>query len=118
MIGNNKNTTTRLRHRLTLQQEVKTIDGAGGYVRTWQNIADLWAEISSINGKSIYGREKLYAGQIQSEISHKITIRYRNGISTEMRLLFENRAFNIRAVLNIQENNDILELMVEEGVAS
>lgn len=52
MSAGKKNTATLLRHRLTLQQEVKTADGAGGYVRTWQNIADLWAEIISVNLKS------------------------------------------------------------------
>lgn len=114
MIGNKKNMATRLRHRLTLQQEIKTADGAGGYVRSWQNVADLWAEIDSANGKS-YGHEKLYAGQVQAEISHKVMIRYRSGISTAMRLLFGNRVFNIRSIRNVQENNDVLELLVEEG---
>ncbi len=118
MIGNSKNTTTRLRHRLTLQQEIQTADGAGGYTRTWQDIADLWAEINPANAKSLYGRERLYAGQLQSEISHKVTIRYRSGITTAMRLLFGNRAFNIRAISNIQESNETIELLVEEGVAA
>lgn len=117
MINSKKTTATRLRHRLTLQQEIKTADGAGGYIRSWQNIADLWAEIASVGNKSVYGREKLYAGQLQAEISHKVTIRYRSGISTSMRLLFENRIFNIRAISDIKENNEVLELLVEEGVA-
>jgi SPP1 family predicted phage head-tail adaptor len=115
-MSDKKNTVTRLRHRLTLQQEVKTDDGAGGYVRTWQNVADLWAEISSVNLKS-YGNEIFHFGKIQSEISHKVIIRYRNTISTNMRLLFGNRVFNIRSILNKDENNEILELLVEEGVA-
>lgn len=117
MIGK-KNTTTRLRHRLTLQQEVKTPDGAGGYTRAWQNIADLWAEISPISTRVIYGSEKLFAGQMQASLSHKVTIRYRSGLSTAMRLLFDNRIFNIRAIYNVQENKDVIELLVEEGVAS
>ncbi len=117
MIGK-KNTSTKLRHRLTLQEEVKTPDGAGGYIRSWQNVADLWAEISPISTKVIYGSEKLFAGQMQASLSHKITIRYRSGLSTAMRLLFENRLFNIRTISNTQENKDIIELLVEEGVAT
>ncbi len=114
----NKNTTSRLRHRLTLQQRVETPDGAGGFSSGWQDVADLWAEISPVNAKSIYGFEKLFAGKIQSEISHKIIIRYRSGISTSMRLLFDNRAFNIRAIKNPDERNETLELLVDEGVAT
>jgi len=113
-----KNTTSLLRHRLTLQQATQTPDGAGGFEITWSDIIDLWGEISAANLKSFYGFEKLFAGKLQSEISHKITIRYRNGISTSMRLLFDNRAFNIRAINNINENNEILELLVDEGVAT
>ncbi len=113
-----KNAATILRHRLTLQQEVQTEDGAGGYVRSWNNLGDIWAEITSVSNRSIYGQEKLYAEQLQSEITHKITIRFRSLISTDMRLLFESRIFNIRSIRNINENNEILELLVEEGVAS
>lgn len=112
-----KNTASSLRHRVTLQQEVQTADGAGGYVRSWEDVADLWADISSINLRS-YGQEKFFAGKIQAEITHKITIRYREGITAAMRLLFGSSIFNIRSVFNRYENNEILELLVEEGVAS
>ncbi len=118
MNDSRKNATTRLRHRLTLQQEVKTADGAGGYSRSWTNIADLWAEISPISNRVIYGEEKLYAGHIEARISHKITIRYRSGLSTAMRLLFESRVFNIRAISFVNEDKDLVELLVEEGVAA
>ncbi len=80
--------------------------------------SDLVSSYGPANAKSLYGIEKLFAGKIQAEISHKITIRYRSGISTSMRLLFDNRAFNIRAINNIHENNEILELLVDEGVAN
>lgn len=118
MTFSNKNTASRLRHLLTLQQEVKVADGAGGYTRSWQNIADIWAEISQLSSRVIYGEEKLFAGHIQASVSHKITIRYRNGLSTAMRLLFENRVFNIRAVSFAKENDELVELLVEEGVAT
>lgn len=117
MSGGKKNTVSKLRHRLTLQEEVRSLDGAGGYSSSWQNIADLWAEITSISSKSIYGKEKLFAGKLQSEISHKVLIRYRSPVSTDMRLVFAGRIFNIRAIMNIDEHNEILELLVEEGVA-
>lgn len=112
-----KNTASSLRHRVTLQQEIQTADGAGGYVRSWQDVADLWAEINSITAKS-YGQERFFAGKIQAEITHKITIRYRAGVTADMRLLFGSSIFNIRSVLNKDENNETLELLVEEGVAT
>jgi SPP1 family predicted phage head-tail adaptor len=118
MTGGGKNTASRLRHRLILQQEIKAADGAGGCTRSWQNVADLWAEISPLKYRAGIGSERLVAGQIQSEISYKVTLRYRAVISTSMRLLFGNRAFNIRSVRNLNEDKEILELLVDEGVAN
>lgn len=112
MIWGKKNTTSRLRQRLTLQEEVHAADGAGGYVRSWQNVADLWAEIQTISG-----REHLRAGQLQSEVSHRVIMRYRSGVMAGMRLLYDSRAFNIRYVINVEERKEQLEMLVEEGVA-
>jgi len=123
MIGTKKNTSSRLRHRLTLQSEIQVADGAGGYSKTWQNAADLWAEIipiTSMSSKlaSAAGKEVPFAGQIQAEISHRVLLRYRDNVTPAMRFLFENRAFNIRHVANIDERDEVLELLVQEGVAS
>lgn len=105
-----KATSSRLRHRLMLQEEVMTPDEGGGYIRSWDDVANIWAEIVPLNG-----RERLFAGKLQAEVTHRVTIRYTNNISTSNRLIFESRVFNIRAVMNSMEIKDVLELLVEEG---
>jgi len=112
MMCRRKNTISRLKHRLTLQQEIRTPDDVGGYVRSWKDIADLWAEIMPV-----MGNERIVGNKIQSEITHKILLRYRDGISSDMRLIFEKRAFNIRSVINVSEDRDVIELLVIEGMA-
>lgn len=111
MIGR-KPTSSRLRQRLTLQKEIQTADGAGGYTRSWQDVADLWAEIIPLRGK-----EEFFAARLQSEVTHRILIRYRHGIDAGQRLTFESRAFHIRHIADAGTGSDILELLVEEGVA-
>lgn len=117
-----KSTSSRLRHLLTLQQEVQTPDGGGGYTRGWQDVASLWAEIIPLtdtqNSSHGSGREVLFAGQVQAEISHRIRLRYRDGVTARMRLVFENRAFNIRAVADTSENRDTMDVLAQEGAAS
>ena len=116
-----RTTSSRLRHRLTLQQEVQTPDGAGGYVRTWEDMAELWAEIISLTGditRRGIGNESTVAGQLQSEKSHRILLRYRAGVTAGMRMRFETRAFNIVYVSNRDEANEVLELLVNEGSAA
>jgi SPP1 family predicted phage head-tail adaptor len=97
-------------------------DGAGGYSRSWQNVAELWAEVEPLTGadariSSLGGKEILQGGQLQSEVTHRVLIRYRAGVSAAQRLLFDNRAFNIRFVVNNGERQDTLMLLVQEGVA-
>ena len=45
-------------------------------------------------------------------------MRYRSGVTPAMRLVFDERIFNIRTIHNIDEKNDMLELLVEEGVGN
>ncbi len=107
------NTSSKLRQRLTLQQEMRTSDEAGGYTRSWIDIADLWAEIIPMRGS-----EKVFGNQVQAAVTHKIKLRYREDVKPEMRLQYDNRVFNIRHVINISEMNEVLEVLAEEGVAA
>lgn len=103
----------KLRHRVTLQELVKTDDGYGGIVETWQDVATVWAAI-----KPLRGNERYTAQQVQSELSHKITIRYQAGIKPQMKLLYKGRTFEIESVIDIEERHQWLELLCSEVVAN
>lgn len=103
----------KLRRRVTLQELVKTDDGYGGTIETWQDITTIWAAIEPLRGN-----ERYTAQQVQSELSHKVTIRYRTGIKPQMRLLYKDRIFEIEAVLDVEERHQWLELLCSEVVAS
>lgn len=102
-----------LRHRLELQAEVQTSDGQGGYVRTWQTSATVWGSV-----EPLVGRERWAAQQVQSPATHKIRLRYRDGVTTTVRIKFGTRTFNVREVLNLEERKVILELMAEENTGA
>lgn len=112
MIMRRKNTTSRLRHKMSLQEEIRTADGAGGFVRSWKTLTEIWAEIRTLSG-----RESFFADKLESAVSHKILVRYREGVAAGQRLVHESRVFNIRYVANLHSDNEVLELLVEEGVA-
>lgn len=103
----------KLRHRVTLQELVKTDDGYGGIVETWQDVATVWAAIEPLRGN-----ERYTAQQVQSELTHKVTIRYRAGIKPQMRILYGNRVFDIEAVIDVDERHRWLELLCSEVVAN
>ncbi len=103
-----RTTASRLRQKLTLQSEIQTADGAGGYTRSWEEVAELWAEIIPISG-----REKLFAMQLESSVTHRVLIRWRSGVNSGQRLINDSLTLNIIYVSSIQ-NGELLELMVED----
>lgn len=104
----------RLRHRVQLQAPNETSDEAGGSSISWENVATLWAEITPLQA----GRyERVFAEQLGERLTHRITLRYRADINSTQRILFGERLFNIRSVVNVGEAGVIAEILAEEGVA-
>lgn len=103
-----------LRKQITIQAETPTGDGAGGYALAWMNIASAWADITPLSGNEVFTAQHL-----EGHATHRVTMRYRSdiAITTDMRIIYNSRVFNIRSVLNIDERNQWTEMLVEEGGA-
>lgn len=101
----------KLRHRVTLQEYVTARDSFGAEIPTWVDVATVWASVSPISGKEYFA-----AHQINAEVSTKITMRFRPGITPKMRVLFNNRCFEILSVLSFEERGIELALMCKERV--
>lgn len=103
----------RLRHRITFQQEPsRTDDEIGGYVPEWSDVCAVYASVDPLRGK-----EALAAAQVQADTMHKITIRWRSGLTAAMRIKFGTRYFNIRELRVVREVHHIIEIIADEGVA-
>ena len=104
----------RLRHRVTIQQPVQAQDPVTGeLVQTWTDFAaDIAAAIEPLST-----REFAAAQQIQSEIVARIVIRYRTGITAEMRVIHNGTVYNIAGVLADKDSGrEYLTLPVSTGV--
>lgn len=94
----------KLNKRITFQlQDLDSED------EDWKDIATTWANINPISGKEYYSAET-----INSDLTHKIRLRYRRGITPDMRILYNGRIFYIVSVINEYEKNTILQLMCRE----
>jgi len=106
-----------LRHRLILQARSPVSDGGGGQAGDpWAaavTVATVWGGIMPLNGT-----ERLRAMKLESQVTHRIAIRFRMGVTGGMRVVFGARTFNIRAVVDVGERHRMLELLCEEGVAT
>jgi len=108
--------TSRLKKRVEIENPVETPDGGGGFTITWQNFATVWAEIIPFTASS-RNSERSVNSKLEDVGSFRITIRHLDGVEAKMQVKFGTRLFNIRAVIDPNENKELLELIAEEGVA-
>lgn len=103
----------KLRHRVNFQSRTPTTDGYGGQVGVWDDfLTDIPASIEPLTS-----RELLAAQAVQSEVTHKVTVRYQDGLDSSMRIVFGERVFTILGPpLNRDERNRELQFMASEGM--
>src|SRR5581483_7480437 len=97
-----------LRHRIVIQYDDLARNGAE-ITKTPKTLVSVWAYIESLSG-----REYIQAQQVNSEVTHRISIRYRPEAKPSMRVLFGNRRFQIVTVLHDEQKRDATLLMCKE----
>lgn len=81
----------RLRHRIDIQKPKQIQDTTTGELRTvWQDVATNVA--AAIEPLSV--REFIAARQMQSAVTARITIRHRDGLTAQMRIIHGSRIYN------------------------
>lgn len=104
--------TGRMRHRVTLEAEVTAPNPFGEQVPSWQAEAVVWASVEPLSG-----REVLQADQLQSQVTHRVWIRWRQGVEANKRFRHRGRALNILSVHDRDERRELLEcLCVEQSL--
>ena len=99
-----------LRHRVAIQNSTPSQDGYGDDSnRTFSTVETVWGSVEPISG-----RELLNAQQIQAETTHRIRIRHTTNATSQSRILFKGRTFEIVSLINWMEKNCRLELLCKE----
>lgn len=106
------NGVSDLRDRVTIEMATRVGDGVGGAASSWIELATVWASVTPLTGREVATGERVEAHQ-----GYRITIRYRNDVTTAMRVIWAGRTLNIRSLADPDGRMRWLELTVEEGVA-
>jgi SPP1 family predicted phage head-tail adaptor len=101
-----------LRHRVTLQQPVRTVNGAGETAVTWEDVATVWADVQPLKAWQI---ER--AAQVGMRRTHLVTIRYLAGIGGDWRVKWADDILNITGIVNPDGRNVELEISCEQEQA-
>lgn len=99
----------KLTKRVEVQELTETRDAHGGITETWTTIATRWASVEPLSG-----RERWSAEQVDSDITHRIRMRRFRGLTTNHRIRWDGRVFNLRSVLNLDEADVEHELLCVE----
>lgn len=100
----------QLRRRITIQQPVEVTDQYGTPAIQWQEFATVWAAVEPIRG-----REYILLKNTNSELTVRIRIRYLPGVTNAMRVVYDDRVFNIESVIDVDERHKEMHLMCAEG---
>ncbi|HEY3432546.1 MAG TPA: phage head closure protein [Rhodocyclaceae bacterium] len=105
-----------LRKRILIQSQSTTPDSVGGQEQVWTDIAPVWGSIETLSG-----RELAIAQAINTELTHKITVRYRPELAdpkivAALRAVYQGRIFNIQYSDNVDERNREIALIAAEGL--
>ena len=99
----------RLRHRVTLQRATESRDSFGQVVKTWADVATVWARVEALSG-----REYLEAQSLQRQVTTRMTIRWRSDVDAGLRALWRGRVYDIESALADETGRRSLTLMCVE----
>jgi len=99
----------KLRHRITIKRKLVTRDSFGEEVVTYSAGDGLWASIEPLRGQEFIEAQK--AGVT---VDTRIRIRYRDGLSTNMVVMWGEHTYDVLAVINVKEDRRETQLMVKE----
>lgn len=102
----------QLRTRVSLQARVVTDDGQGGEVVSFAPVATIWMNATP-NG----GREFQAAKKLNAELTHEITIRYRDGFLPDMRFVLGNMVFHVVTFFDPDGRRQTLTVFAKEIIA-
>lgn len=74
-----------------------------------KTICTVWASFYPVRGTERYELQK-----IQSEISHKCYIRYRNDIDSDCFIEYKGKKYNIESAIDVDDEHKIIEILCYE----
>lgn len=99
----------RLKTELRVERAVTVEDGAGGHSETWEEWAVLFGQVEPMTASSYFG-----AGQAHENVTHRVIVRFRDGVKSGMRFVSNGRYLSIMTVRDLDERGRYLLCQVKE----
>ena len=108
----NAKTVGKMRHRVKIQVlDEANRDDSRAVVPRWTDVATVWASVEPVAGKEMFAN-----GQVQANVTHRVLIRHREGVTAKNRLIWltskpANMVLNIVAAPPDVGTGNSIELM-------
>ena len=100
-----------LNRRITFVYLDSDVDEMGQDCQVWKDYKTVWATVKALRGGEYYEAQK-----IRPEQTYKITTRYHEGITPDMKIRYCGKLFEILSCNNVEEANYMLEIQAVEYI--
>ena len=98
----------RMHDRIVIQSPTESYSPSGETTLSWEPFAEVWASVDGLSSRDI-----LQAQQANVIATHKIRIRYLDGVTHLQRIEHKGKPMEIASVTS-RENGTVLELLARE----
>lgn len=100
--------------RIVIEQKTSTKDEEGNSIPTvWKELSNSWARVKTPFGKG-FNYEMVAGNAEQAVRTINFFIRFRKGLDSKMRVRYQGRLFEIKAVVDVDEQHKEICLVCEE----
>ena len=93
---------------IVIQSRTTSTDAYGGTINVWAEYASVWAWVQPLKG-----RELIAAQAAQRETTTRFNICYIEGVTSDMRIVYDSKNYEIESVIDPDEAHAQLELMAK-----
>jgi SPP1 family predicted phage head-tail adaptor len=98
----------RMHDRVVIQSPTESYSPSGETTLSWETFAEVWASVDGLSSRDI-----MQAQQANVIASHRVRIRYLNGVTHLQRIEHKGRPMEIASVTS-RDNGTMIELLVRE----
>ena len=100
----------KMRERVTVEIASSSTNALGEAVLTWATSSSVWASV-----EGVAAREALAAGQQETNITHRVRLRYLPGLTQQMRFAWRNRTLDIVSLLEYGNRTEHVAICEEKA---
>jgi SPP1 family predicted phage head-tail adaptor len=90
-----------MRERVTVQTPATSTNSIGETTLAWSDVTTVWAAVNGVSSS-----EALVDGQQESRITHRVRLRYIDGLKHTDRFLWRNRVLQIVSLLEYANRSE------------